>query len=69
MDNDGRYEISEEDIDVALRYLKYNEPERATREEAIALLEESQAGFHGMAHHDPEKLLSLKKELDKRKRT
>jgi hypothetical protein len=64
MSEDKRYVMSEQDIEVALRYLKYNEPEKATREGAIALLEELQAGLHGMAHHDPEKLLKLKKELD-----
>lgn len=64
MSEDETYEISEHDIEVALRYLKYNEPTKATREEAIALLQDLQAGFHGMAHHNPDKLMELKKELD-----
>jgi hypothetical protein len=63
------YETSDKDIEVALRYLKLNESKDATREEAIALLEDLHSGFHGMAHHDPERLLKLKKELDEHKKS
>jgi len=62
------FEINEETIDSALRWLKINDPENATREKAEVMLRDLQAGLHGMAHHDPEKLLNLKKELDERKR-
>lgn len=64
--SDEPYEINEHDIEVALRYLQFNNPENATREEAIKLLQDLQQGFHGMAHTDPEKLLELKRELDER---
>jgi hypothetical protein len=57
------YEVSEQDIEVALRWLKYNDPEHATREQALALLKDLQSGFHNMAHRDPEKLLGLQTEL------
>ena len=59
------YEISEEDIDVMLRNLEFDDPKNATREHAKAKLEEIQAGMHGMAHTDPEKFFKTKKKLDK----
>ena len=59
-----KYKISDEDIEVALRYLKLNESADATREQAIALLEDLRSGFHGMAHHNPDLLIKLKQELD-----
>lgn len=58
------FEINEAAIDSALRWLKINDPDNATREKAEAMLRDLQAGLHGMAHHDPDKLLSLKKGLD-----
>ena len=51
------YKISDEDIEAALRYLKYNDPENANRDMAIALLEDLRSGFHRMAHNNPDKLL------------
>lgn len=66
MGKNERYEISDEDIEVAMRYLKYHDPENASRDDAIAMLQELQAGFHGMAHSDPERLAELKKKLDER---
>jgi hypothetical protein len=65
MAEDKRYEINEEDIGVALRYLKYHDPKNATREKAVALLSDLDSGFHRMAHEDPERLLNLKKRVDK----
>jgi hypothetical protein len=67
MSDTEQYEISEADIEVALRWLKYNDPEHATREQAIALLNDLQAGFHNLAHSDPDRLLKLEKELGKEK--
>jgi hypothetical protein len=58
------YKISEKDIESALRWLKVNDPENATREQAEALLKDLKAGFHGMAHNNPELLAQLKQELD-----
>ena len=64
MANDEKYEISERDIEVAMRYLKYHDPGNATRDKAVSMLRELQSGFHGMAHSDPARLLELKKNLD-----
>jgi hypothetical protein len=63
-----RYEISDEDIDAMLRHLKFTDPENATREQAKAKLEELQAGFHKIAHTDPEKLGKLRAEIDSYKK-
>jgi len=60
------YKISDEDIEAALRYLKYNDPENANRDMAIALLEDLRSGFHRMAHNNPDKLLELQREIDNR---
>lgn len=62
MDKD--YEITEQDVDKALNYLKYHDPENATRENAEALLQDLQQGYHNMAHSNPELLEGLKRELD-----
>lgn len=64
----GAYEISEQDIEVTLRYLKYHDPENATRDKAIAMLEELKAGIHSMAHNNPDLLIELQKDLDKHKK-
>jgi hypothetical protein len=63
MKDNEQYEVTERDIEAALRWLKYNDPEYATREQALALLKDLQSGFHNMAHRDPEKLLELQAEL------
>lgn len=55
----------EADITGALNYLKYHDPEHATREDAIKLLSDLKQGYHKMAHNDPEELLRLKKQIDK----
>jgi hypothetical protein len=64
---DNRYEPSEQDIEVAQRYLKLHDPKHATRDDAVALLRDLHEGFHKMAHHNPEQLLELQQELDKDK--
>jgi len=61
---DKPYEINEKDIESALRWLKVNDPENATRDQAVALLNDLKSGFHGMAHNNPELLAKLKQELD-----
>lgn len=65
------YEINEKDIDSVIRFLKINDPENATPEMAIAILEHMQAAFHTMSHDDPELLekiyLDLKKQNDNHK--
>lgn len=62
------FKITEEEIAKALNYLKYHDPENATREQAEALLRDLQAGYHGMAQHNPELLLKLQKDLKKDKK-
>ena len=61
------YHITEEDIEVAMRHLKYDDPEHATREDAIKMLNDLQSGYHTMSHNNPERLLKLQKDLDERR--
>lgn len=61
------YEINEKDIDTVLNILKRTDPENATPEMAIKILESFQAGFHEMSHTNPKLLEEIKKELDKTK--
>lgn len=61
------YRVTEEDIAVAMRNLKYDDPEHATREDAIKMLNDLQGGYHSMSHNDPERLLQLQKDLDERR--
>ncbi|HKU18740.1 MAG TPA: hypothetical protein VJP80_05710 [Candidatus Saccharimonadales bacterium] len=58
------YEISEKDIQSVMRYLETHDVENATREKAIALLEDLHAGVHSMAHNNPELLEQLQKEVE-----
>lgn len=62
-----KYEINEKDIESVIRWLKINDPQNANREKAVAMLQDMKAGFHGMAHHDPEKLLELQQQLNQPK--
>lgn len=61
------YEINDQDIESVINFLKINDPENATREKAISLLQDLQRGFHGIAHDNPDLLLKLQKELDESK--
>lgn len=63
-----QYEISEKDVDVMLRHLELTDPENATRERARTMLEDYQAGLHGIGHSDPEKLLKLQAEIEASKK-
>lgn len=63
------YELNEKDINSVTRYLEIHDPENATREKAIALLEDLQAGVHQMAHTNPELLEKLQKELEENRHT
>jgi hypothetical protein len=62
-----KYEINDQDIESVINFLKINDPENATREKAIELLQDLQRGFHGIAHDNPDLLLKLQKELDESK--
>lgn len=62
------YQINEKDIDSVIRFLKVTDPENATPEMAIELLEHLKASFHTMAHEDPKKLEVIYNELKKQKK-
>lgn len=62
------YEINEKDIDSVLKFLKATDPEHATPEMAIEVLEALHAGVHTMAHNDPEKLKAIYEGLIKQKK-
>ena len=49
----------EKDIDGTIRFLKVTDPENATPEVAIALLEHLQSSIHTMSHEDPEALKKI----------
>jgi len=51
------YQINENDIDSVIRYLKIIDPNNATPEMAIAMLEDMYAVSHTLSHQlDPEAL-------------
>ncbi|EDK72724.1 Recombinase [candidate division TM7 genomosp. GTL1] len=62
----GRRMLREDRLEVRLIGMleAIKDPENATRDKAIALLKDLKAGFHGMAHNNPELLAKLKQELD-----
>lgn len=64
--SDG-YELNEKDIDIVIRFLKIHDPEHATPEMAIALLEHMQATFHTMAQDNPELLEELYEDFKKKR--
>ncbi len=57
------YEINEKDIDAVIRFLKLTDPEHATLEIAIELLEHMQQAFHTMARDNPEMLENIYQEM------
>lgn len=59
------YEINEKDIDAVIRFLKATDPDHATPEMAIAILEYLQAKIHMLAHTDPQKLEDMLTELQR----
>ncbi|HSW97577.1 MAG TPA: hypothetical protein VLF89_07165 [Candidatus Saccharimonadales bacterium] len=65
MSTNTGYEINERDIDGMVRFLKTTDPEHATPEMAIALLEHFQAKFHMLGHTDPDKLYKMLINLNK----
>lgn len=62
------YQINEKDIESVLKFLKATDPENATPEMAIALLEYLKASVHAMAHDNPEKLKEIYEELKRQKK-
>lgn len=63
------YEINEKDIESVLNFLKQTDPENATPEMAIEVLEHLQKTFHDLSHTNPEQLLKIYEELKKTKKT
>lgn len=61
------YELNEKDIDSVLNFLKQTDPEHATAEIAIGLLEYMQATVHKMAHDDPDSLSKLYEDFKRSK--
>ena len=59
------YEINEKDIDSVVRFLKITDPEHATPEMAIAILEYLQTEIHLLSHTDPQKLEDMLVDLQK----
>lgn len=57
-------EFEEKDIEGVIRWLKINDPENATRDDAIAMLQDLRAGFHQMSHNNTELLMKLREELE-----
>lgn len=66
---DNNYEINEKDIDSVLNFMKINDPENATPENAIKFLEDMQAGVHMLSHTNPELLEKLYNDVKKPKST
>jgi len=63
----AKYQINEKDIDTTLNFLKKTDPEHATPEMAIELLEYLQETFHTMGHEDLGKLEKLYEDFKKQK--
>lgn len=61
------YEINEKDIDAVLNILKKTDPDNATPEMAIAILEHLQATVHELGHTNPDLLLEIFEDLKKQK--
>jgi len=64
----GGYQINEKDIDAVLNYLKIFDPENATLEMAIELLEYMQEKYHRMSHENPEQIKEIYEELKMKKK-
>ncbi|NTU46341.1 hypothetical protein HGA88_01825 [Candidatus Roizmanbacteria bacterium] len=67
MSKSGGYEINQKDIEGVLNFLKITDPENATPEMAIELLEYLKTTIHTMSHDDPEKLKEMYEALKKQK--
>jgi len=63
------YEISDEDIEKALNYLKLHVSKNSTLEDARKKLEDLGSDFHKIAINEPERYSKLKQKIDKRHKT
>jgi hypothetical protein len=62
-----KYQINEKDIDTVLNILKRTDPEHATPEMAIDILEHMQAAFHTLDHYDHDALVKMFEDIQKEK--
>jgi uncharacterized lipoprotein YehR (DUF1307 family) len=60
------YEIRDEDIEAALRYMKLHVSKNSTKEDAQKMLEDLGSDFHKLALSEPERFLKIKKKIEKR---
>jgi hypothetical protein len=60
------YEISDEDIEAALRYMKLHVSKNSTLEDARKMLEDFGSDVHKLALSEPERFLKMKEKIDKR---
>ena len=63
------YEISDEDTEKTLRYMKLHESRNSTLEDARKKLEDLGSDLHKIALNKPESLSKLKQKIDKRHKT
>jgi hypothetical protein len=63
-----KYQINEKDIDSVLNFLKLTDPENATPEMAIALLEYLQEKIHDLNHTKPKLLAEMYEQFKKDKK-
>ena len=61
------YEINEKDIDTVIDFLKSYDPENATPETAISILEHLKASVHDLAHTNPDLLVQIYEDLKNQK--
>ena len=62
------YEISDEDVEAALRYMKLHVSKKSTLEDAREMLKDFGSDVHKIAHNEPERFFKLKEKIDKRDR-
>lgn len=61
-----QYEISDEDIEAALRYMMLHVSKNSTKEDARKMMKDFGSDIHKLALSEPERFLKLKKKIDKR---
>jgi hypothetical protein len=62
-----KYQINEKDIESVMNFLKFTDPEHATPEMAIDILEHLQVSVHNMNDFDPDTLVKIYEEIQKEK--